>query len=355
MGMSAEKLLGADPASLDYRLRQQEIAGYSAPFGTSQEKLAGLTGGLLGRGVANLFNDRGFFETGDPALRSVSAVNRIVSESLSGIDPTDSASMATAYGEAAKRLAEAGYSQPAALAAAEAAKMTKAEREAAAALAKAKGTGMPKASDIGSAIGQVRSTLGPIKQKLTDIDVARGYASSAKSGNAKASAQLDRYLAKASGDSQLSQTEVITVANAGGFGERVVNAINKFFSGTPSEMSIEEKEDVLNVLEIAYNQRYNQERGAFGTSYAGVLPDYIIEANAPPVALSPAAQRYAAERAKQAAAAAAPKSLSLNASKYLVKPASPAVAPGTVPQATVFPVAPSSVQAMEIPGMNVAP
>lgn len=120
MGISAQQMLGNDPEYLQRQLRQQQIQGYMAPFQSQQERSAGLLGGVLGGGIANLFQGKGFFDVTDPALQRVSQVNGIISEGLKGVDPTDKAKMAKAYGDISKRLADAGFAQPAALAAAEA-------------------------------------------------------------------------------------------------------------------------------------------------------------------------------------------------------------------------------------------
>lgn len=123
MGISAQQMLGNDPEYLGRQLRQQQLQSYMAPFTTSQERSAAQLGGILGGGIANLFGGRGFFDVTDPALQRVSDVNRLISEGLKDIDPTDPEAMATAYGNIAKQLASAGYAQPAALAASESAKM----------------------------------------------------------------------------------------------------------------------------------------------------------------------------------------------------------------------------------------
>ena len=123
MGISAQQMLGNDPEYLGRQLRQQQIQNYMAPFQSQQDRTAGLLGGLLGGGIANLFGGRGFFDVTDPGLRRVSEVNSIISTGLKDIDPTNPEEMAKAYGSIAKQLANSGYSQPAALAAQEAAKL----------------------------------------------------------------------------------------------------------------------------------------------------------------------------------------------------------------------------------------
>ena len=124
MGMNAQSIFGSDPESVAYRMRQQEIQNWMAPYKTTSERGAALVGGALGRGIVNLFNDRGFFESADPGIRAYTDVNRIASQYLSEIDPTDPQSMSTAYAQLAKELASKGYSQPAYMAATEAAKLS---------------------------------------------------------------------------------------------------------------------------------------------------------------------------------------------------------------------------------------
>lgn len=129
MGISAQSILGSDPEYLSRQLARQEIERYQN-FQNPQIGLASTSGALLGRGIANLFGGRGFFEVSDPALRRVSEVNSIISAELSNIDPTDSEAMARAYNNMAKNLAAAGYAQPAILAAQEAAKVGATAKEA---------------------------------------------------------------------------------------------------------------------------------------------------------------------------------------------------------------------------------
>lgn len=116
MGISAQQMLQNDPEYLARQLAQQEIQRYQN-FQNPQIGLASTSGALLGRGLANLFGGRGFFEVSDPALRRVSEVQSIYNQAMQGFDP---ANPATSYETLAKSLAQAGYGQQAALAAAEA-------------------------------------------------------------------------------------------------------------------------------------------------------------------------------------------------------------------------------------------
>jgi hypothetical protein len=122
MGLSAQQILGNDPEYLQRQLAQQEIQRYQN-FQNPQLGAAATSGATIGRGIANLFSGRGFFDVSDPALRRVSEVNSIISQGLQGIDPNDPKSQAEAYANIARQLGAAGYAQPAALAAAEANKL----------------------------------------------------------------------------------------------------------------------------------------------------------------------------------------------------------------------------------------
>jgi hypothetical protein len=125
MGISAQQMLQNDPEYLARQLAQQEIQRYQN-FQNPQIGLASTSGALLGRGLANLFGGRGFFEVSDPALRRVSEVQSIYNQAMQGFDP---ANPATSYETLAKSLAQAGYGQQAALAAAEAYKYSQQERD----------------------------------------------------------------------------------------------------------------------------------------------------------------------------------------------------------------------------------
>ena len=61
MGMSAQQMLQNDPEYLARQLAQQEIQRYNN-FQNPQIGLAATSGAIAGRGVANLFGGRGFFD-----------------------------------------------------------------------------------------------------------------------------------------------------------------------------------------------------------------------------------------------------------------------------------------------------
>lgn len=124
MGMSAQQLLAQDPEYLARQLAQQEIQRYQN-FQNPQLGLAATSGAVLGRGLANLFGGRGFFEVSDPALRRVADTQRVFNEAMTSFDP---ANPAASYEEMARRFSELGFGQQAMMAAQEAAKYRQQER-----------------------------------------------------------------------------------------------------------------------------------------------------------------------------------------------------------------------------------
>lgn len=126
------------------------------------------------------------------------------------------------------------------------------------------GQGAIDVGDVTSFTSQVTSTLKPFKE---DYDSATMGLTMLESGNPKAGAQVDRALAKASGDSQLSQAEVAAVASAGSFPQRVADSVSKFFTGGSGSLSQEQKKDVLLAFQGAAANRYNIERQRLGEVY----------------------------------------------------------------------------------------
>ena len=111
--------------------------------------------------------------------------------------------------------------------------------------------------------------LAPISAKLTSVSQAQSLLKAAKEGSPTASKQLDRFLAGLQGDKQLSVLEVNTIANAGSFPTRVVNSISNFLSGVPSDLSLEDKEKVLLVIEDLLAPQYNSGRESVLDTFSG--------------------------------------------------------------------------------------
>lgn len=80
-------LLGADPELYRQQLLQQEQARVAAM--PAQNQLAGTLGGLLGRGLSNVAQDRGFFEVTNPVLQKLTSIQNVYNRAMQDSDPND--------------------------------------------------------------------------------------------------------------------------------------------------------------------------------------------------------------------------------------------------------------------------
>jgi hypothetical protein len=121
MGINVNDILAQDPQELQRQRYMQQVqqASQVSPF--SQ------IGFALGRGVSNKMQGRGFFESNDPVLESVTNIRRIIQESTSNFDPKDPAAT---YETLAANLAQAGFGAQAAQAAAQARQFRMQDKEA---------------------------------------------------------------------------------------------------------------------------------------------------------------------------------------------------------------------------------
>lgn len=111
------QLLGADPEVYRQQLIQQEQAKYAAM--PPQQALASQLGGLLGRGLTNVAQDRNFFEVTNPVLQKLTKIQDIYDTSMKEADPNDPLSF---YTSLQKNFAAAGLGQQAMMAQVEAKK-----------------------------------------------------------------------------------------------------------------------------------------------------------------------------------------------------------------------------------------
>lgn len=107
-------LLGADPELYRQQLLQQEQARVAAM--PAQNQLAGTLGGLLGRGVSNIAQDRGFFEVTNPVLQKLTDIQGVYNRALQSSDPNDPLSF---YKNLQAGFADRGLGQQALMAAQE--------------------------------------------------------------------------------------------------------------------------------------------------------------------------------------------------------------------------------------------
>ena len=104
-------LLGADPELYRQQLLQQEQARVAAM--PAQNQLAGTLGGLLGRGISNVAQDRGFFEVTNPVLQKLTSIQSVYNRAMQDSDPNDPMSF---YKNLQTGFSEAGLGQQALMA-----------------------------------------------------------------------------------------------------------------------------------------------------------------------------------------------------------------------------------------------
>lgn len=106
-----QALLGADPELYRQQLIQQEQARIGAL--PAQSQLGAQLGSLLGRGLTNVAQDRGFFEVTNPVLQKLTSVQNVYNTAMQNSDPNDPLSF---YKNLQTGFAEAGLGQQALMA-----------------------------------------------------------------------------------------------------------------------------------------------------------------------------------------------------------------------------------------------
>ena len=103
-----QTMLGADPELYRQQLIQQEQARIGAL--PAQSQLGAQLGSLLGRGLVNVAQDRGFFEVTNPVLQNLTKIQSVYNTAMQAADPNDPLSF---YRELQTRFADAGLGQQA--------------------------------------------------------------------------------------------------------------------------------------------------------------------------------------------------------------------------------------------------
>jgi len=106
-----QALLGADPELYRQQLIQQEQARINAL--PAQNQLGAQLGSLLGRGLVNVAQNRGFFEVTNPVLQKLTSVQNVYNTAMQNSDPNDPLSF---YRNLQTGFAEAGLGQQALMA-----------------------------------------------------------------------------------------------------------------------------------------------------------------------------------------------------------------------------------------------
>ena len=287
-GPSAEEIVYAQQEAGKQRQQQQlqnTLAAYQDPmarqFYQSGYNIASGAGNIAGALFGNA-------PMADPRLAKSIQSRKIMSD-VNIEDLNDPGQLATL----AQRFSEAGMPEAALYFKDRQNALETQQRDYEVELAKATSKGALDIKDIASFNNVVQKVNEDTRNSLQSVRQARANLKLVMKGkNPTAQAALDNFLAKATGDSRLTEAEVKRVASAGGFPQRVVSSINQFITGTASEPTNEFKEDVLNAMEVIFNERYKEDKFRFTTQFATMIPINYINAALPDINLSPAAEKY---------------------------------------------------------------
>ena len=151
--------------------------------------------------------------------------------------------------------------------------------------------GTVKPSDVAKISNDWRAETGSIRESIATIDNAKTLIDQAAAGNATAYKQVNRFLIKVVGDSQISKAEVDDMLSAGSLPERLSQTLTMWASGKPTKTKAEDIRTILNALNQLNKKRVNKTRkrlrSAYGTtylpeaSYSAILgDDYDLGTNA---------------------------------------------------------------------------
>ena len=102
--------------------------------------------------------------------------------------------------------------------------------------------------------------------------------------------QFQRELVKLAGDSQIGQNEVRNILGSSGFGADLVDGINKFFTGAPTNVKIDDVLRGVQALEKHYAKQYETGRQKSKTVLSeGKINQQTQEAILPPAYVAPKA------------------------------------------------------------------
>jgi hypothetical protein len=136
-----------------------------------------------------------------------------------------------------------------------------------------------KPGDINTLLTNVNTQLKPLDTKLRTYNEIRALIQQVNSGNTAAVPQLERFLAKAAGDNQLSATEIKQLANSGGFVEKTVGGVQKFVLGTPTAAKLNDTIKLINALENQTSKEYNTTRDKLEATWStSAFPKQTLDA-----------------------------------------------------------------------------
>jgi hypothetical protein len=136
-----------------------------------------------------------------------------------------------------------------------------------------------KPSDVSTLVTNVSTQLKPLETKLRTYNEIRALIQQVASGNTAAVPQLERFMATAAGDKQLSAIEIKQLANSGGFVEKTVGGVQKFVLGTPTTSKLNQTVKLINSLEDQASKEFNTTRDKLEATWStSSFPKETIDA-----------------------------------------------------------------------------
>lgn len=144
-------------------------------------------------------------------------------------------------------------------------------------LAKAKASSAFDIENTVAFMKQVEAQTKNPKEDLEKIADARELLRQAKAGNDTARASLNRYLIGLTRDSQIGMSELQQFVGGGSLGERIKNSMQLYFVGTEIEGKYDDKEAILNALELNRRAVLEKKYKNLKTGFQQFVPKTILD------------------------------------------------------------------------------
>ena len=120
--------------------------------------------------------------------------------------------------------------------------------------------GQAKVTDLRTSREIVKDLTDPSKARLDTVKRIGIYANQIQQDNPTAVPQLERELVKLAGDNQIGQNEVARILGSSGFAGNIIEGVNKFLTGKPTNVKITELLKGVKAIEEYYAGQYNSGR-----------------------------------------------------------------------------------------------
>jgi hypothetical protein len=253
-GPSAEEI-AYNRQEEDKLKKQQQLFNMASLQPVPEAQIGYLTGYQMGGALTGLFGDGP--ELKDPRIAQSIKSRQIMSD-VNIEDLNDPGQIATL----AQRFSEAGMPEAALYFKDRQNALETQQRDYQLELAKAAAKGATDPAALNTFLKQVDGQLGTHNKAIEDVDQARNLLNlSDLENNENAQKILNRLLIGLTRDSQIGMTELQNFVGGGSLGERISNDLSLFFTGDEAYEKSQNKEQILNVIEI-YHKNKLQEKGS---------------------------------------------------------------------------------------------